>query len=51
MSNFVATSVAKHAADLAKASVAAARSLHDGKLADVVARLEEKCKQVQQLEE
>ncbi len=41
MSNFVATSVAEHAAELAKASVAAA-CLHDAQFVDVAARLEEK---------
>jgi hypothetical protein len=50
MSNFVATSVAKHAADLAKASVAAA-CLHDAKPANAVARLAEKCKEVEHLKE
>jgi hypothetical protein len=49
MSNFVAISVAKHAAELEKASVATAR-LHDAQLADVAARLEEKCKEVEHLE-
>jgi len=40
MSNFVATFVAKHEAELAKASVAAAR-LHDAQLVDAAASLEE----------
>jgi hypothetical protein len=49
MSNFVAISVAEHAAKLEKASVTAAR-LHDTQLVDVVARLKKKCKKVERLE-
>jgi hypothetical protein len=50
MSNFVAISVAKHTVELEKAFVAAAR-FHEAQLADVVAKLEEKCKEVKHLEE
>jgi hypothetical protein len=50
MSNFVAISVAKHAAELEKASVVATR-LYDAQLTDVAARLELKCKEVEHLEE
>jgi hypothetical protein len=49
-SNFVGISVAEHAAELDKASDAAAR-LHEAQLADVAAILEEKCKEVEHLEE
>ena len=50
MSNFVAISVAEHVAELDKVSDAAAR-LHEAHLGDVAARLEEKCKEVELLEE
>ena len=50
MSNFAAISVAEHATELEKASVAAAR-LHEAHIADVAARLEDKCKEVEHLEE
>jgi len=49
MSNFVAISGAEHAAELEKASIAA--RLHEAHHADVAARLEEKCKEVEYLEE
>ena len=50
MSNFDAISVAEHASELEKASVAAAR-VHEAQLADVAARLEEKCNEVEHLKE
>ncbi len=50
MSNIVAISVVEHATELEKASVAAAR-LHEAQLVDIAARLEEKCKEVEYLEE
>ena len=50
MSNFDAISVAEHASELEKASVAAARA-HEAQLADVAARLEEKCNEVEHLKE